>query len=445
MVTNELISRKLRATFEDALAADSTLLRIRAVFDAAGIVADTTYKPIGKGERRVLIAQYCHTLDLTNIADALRLLRAYAASIEDFESRVRGEASGDSDEAQVTSLKACLGAEGLGYANGKITATTPEARAIFESPKPAPSITEITRREIFDRLIIENVVWHGSLGEVEFLDRLFDLRQLPSNDPRLKSMRADVHQHRVHNFDWQDDWVYWDRRLNLLHGPDGVLLRFLCEMVHPVVRREPTEASGLVAIFNEHLPADGWVIVPGKPTSGRPTYDAHRRSTCAVALPEPEHAHDMLSDEYVNELSDKCDLRLASGDLDGAITVGRTLLEAVLGELELRLAGERGDYQGDMPKQFKAVTKLLRMDEQRPDLDERFKNVIRGLVMIANGLAPLRNKLSDGHARVRKPALHHARVVVNAAKTVASFLVESYQCQKNKGLIQAAQPEKHHD
>lgn len=310
---------------------------------------------------------------------------------------------------------------------------------MFESPKPAPSITEITRREIFDRLIVDNVAWYGSLAEIEFLDRLFDLRQLPSNDPRLKSMRADVNQHRLNNNDWQDDWVYWDRRLDLLHGPDDVVLRFLCEMVHPVVRREPTEASKMIAIFNEHLAADGWAIVPGKPISGRPTYVAHRRSISAVALPEPAHAHDVLSDEYVGELSAKCESRLASGDLDGAVTVGRTLLEAVLGELELRLAGERGDYQGDMPKQFKAVTKLLRMDEQRPDLDERFKNVIRGLVMIANGLAPLRNKLSDGHARVRKPALHHARVVVNAAKTVASFLVESYQFQKDKGLIHAAE------
>jgi len=56
--------------------------------------------------------------------------------------------------------------------------------------------------------------------------------------------------------------------------------------------------------------------------------------------------------------------------------------------------------------------------------------------MIANGLAPLRNKMSAGHARERKPAAHHARVVVNAAKTVSAFLVESYSYQIGKGLIQ---------
>jgi hypothetical protein len=144
----------------------------------------------------------------------------------------------------------------------------------------------------------------------------------------------------------------------------------------------------------------------------------------------------VLSDEYVRELSGKCDSRIATGDLDGAVTVGRTLLEAILSELEIRISGVRGDYKGDLPKQFKQVTKLLRMDDQRPDLDDRFKDVIRGLVMVANGLAPLRNKMSDGHARERKPALHHARVVVNASKTVSAFLVESYVYQLALGSIQ---------
>lgn len=161
--------------------------------------------------------------------------------------------------------------------------------------------------------------------------------------------------------------------------------------------------------------------------------------TADVALPESTIG-DVLSDEYITELSDKCTLKLAAGDLDGAITNARTLLEAVLAALEERLTGTRGDYKGDLPKQFKQVAKLLRMDDERPDLDDRFKDVIRGLVMIANGLAPLRNKMSDGHARERRPAPHHARVIVNAAKTVATFLVESYAFQRDKGLLTASPP-----
>lgn len=108
------------------------------------------------------------------------------------------------------------------------------------------------------------------------------------------------------------------------------------------------------------------------------------------------------------------------------------MFEAILRELERRLAGAAGNYGGDLQKQYKAVSKLLKMDHERPELDERFKDVVRGLTVVVNGLAPLRNKLSDAHARVRKPAAHHARLVVNATKTMAAFLVDSYRFQTKR-------------
>jgi Abortive infection C-terminus len=47
-------------------------------------------------------------------------------------------------------------------------------------------------------------------------------------------------------------------------------------------------------------------------------------------------------------------------------------------------------------------------------------------VQVVNGLAAIRNMASDGHARQVEPHVRHARVAVNSAKTVASFLVEVY-------------------
>lgn len=141
---------------------------------------------------------------------------------------------------------------------------------------------------------------------------------------------------------------------------------------------------------------------------------------------------DLLTLSYVHELETKCDRRMADADLEGAITVARTMLEAVLTELESRLCGTAGEYQGDLAKQFKAIAKQLGMDAGRADLDNNFRQVIGGLTNVVNGLAPIRNKMSDGHARSAKPVPHHARVVVNAAKTVATFLVESYAFQQAK-------------
>lgn len=157
-----------------------------------------------------------------------------------------------------------------------------------------------------------------------------------------------------------------------------------------------------------------------------------------VAMLPVTRAVDVLSLAYVHELEIKIDQRLSAADLEGAITAARTMLEAVLVELEKQLAGTPGDYKGDLPKQFKAVAKQLRIDDERTDLDDNFKQVARGLVQVVNGLAPIRNKMSDGHARERKPEAHHARVIVNAAKTVATFLVESYLVQRERGLLSAS-------
>jgi hypothetical protein len=204
----------------------------------------------------------------------------------------------------------------------------------------------------------------------------------------------------------------------------------LPRIVEAVVGPESFAGSDLdpapaVAYINNALRSEGYHLV-------RAGSKFRLLGRSLVDLPETPTGSP-LSDEYVRELADKCTSKLESGDFDGAVTNARTLLEAVLGELEDLLSGSRADYAGDLPRQYKAVSKMLRLDEDRDDLDARFKDVIRGLVTIVNGLAPLRNKLSDGHARVRKPARHHAEVVVNAAKTVAIFLSESYRVQADAG------------
>ena len=431
-MTRELVSKRTRNEFREFLVG-WTLREIEIEFEGANIECNRDFEPEVSGQRRSFVEQYYRTLDFTKPADVKRLLTAYQSIIERAERNLPTTHGREEAERGIELLKASLARDGFAYDGGKITATTPETRVVFEQPR---AISEISRRAIFDELSVGEISWCGRLSEPDFLARLYDLDKLPSHDSRFDTMAGDIWQHRENNLDWDADWVFSDSRLDLMGGPDDALLRFLCEMVHPAVRPDSKEAKALVTTFNEHLLVDGWELVEGRPISGRPTFVARRRASGAVVLPEPVHATDVLSDEYVRELAGKCDSRLASDDLDGAVTVARTLLEAILSKLEIRLAGAKGNYKGDLPKQFKQVTKLLRMDEQRSDLDDRFKDVIRGLVMVANGLAPLRNKMSDGHARERKPAPHHARVVVNAAKTVSAFLVESYTYQIGKGLIQ---------
>jgi hypothetical protein len=68
----------------------------------------------------------------------------------------------------------------------------------------AMRISEITRRDIFDAIRIEEICWWGRLEETEFLSRLYDLSQMPSTDSRYTDASGDIWKHRVANDDWED-------------------------------------------------------------------------------------------------------------------------------------------------------------------------------------------------------------------------------------------------
>jgi len=140
----------------------------------------------------------------------------------------------------------------------------------------ANEITEATRRNIIDYLTTPGARWSGRLQEDEFLARLYNLTDLPSTDPRFRDAAGDIRQHRLNWSDWQDDWVFYDNRFNLLRTSDEAFLRFICETIHPVVRPEVEEAREMAKIYNEELQADGWRIVEGKQISGRPIFVAER-------------------------------------------------------------------------------------------------------------------------------------------------------------------------
>ncbi|MDQ7794549.1 MAG: hypothetical protein RDU89_09080 [bacterium] len=148
-------------------------------------------------------------------------------------------------------------------------------------------ISEVTRRAIVDFLTTSGTHWAGRLQEDDFLARLYDLTSLPSNDSRMRTAASDIHQHRVNWRDWDEDWVFYDSRFNLIHAPDSEFLRFLCETVHPVVRPSTAEARDLVAAYNREIAADGWSLVEAKQISGKPVFAAQRLGHRAEVFEDP--------------------------------------------------------------------------------------------------------------------------------------------------------------
>lgn len=117
-----------------------------------------------------------------------------------------------------------------------------------------------------------------------------------------------------------------------------------------------------------------------------------------------------------------------SSDPEGAITVARTLLEAVLYKI-LDDLGESCNSKDDLPKLYFRVSKLLNLAPSEHS-HEAIKSILGGAASVVGGLGSLRNKLSDAHAEgVRlpvRPTERHAKLAVDMAGVMATFLVETH-------------------
>lgn len=117
-----------------------------------------------------------------------------------------------------------------------------------------------------------------------------------------------------------------------------------------------------------------------------------------------------------------------SSDSEGAITVARTLLEAVC----KRVLDDRSityDDKEDLPKLYGAVAKALNLAPTQ-HAEDAIKAILGGAMSLVNGIGTLRNKLSDAHGRGGKlpvrPSPRHASLAVNMAGAVAVFIVETH-------------------
>jgi hypothetical protein len=158
-------------------------------------------------------------------------------------------------------------------------------------------------------------------------------------------------------------------------------------------------------------------------------YKLRDLSGASVDFASPFKDSNKLSHVFIDEQIAKCDNKLARGGFDGAITNALSLLEAVLTELEREFDPSAPTYDGDLQKLYRRVQRLLELDPSRSDIDKTLKQILSGLTSIVSGLAGLRNKMSDAHVQNYRPAKHHARLAVNAAKTLSDFLFETKQFQ----------------
>lgn len=298
------------------------------------------------------------------------------------------------------------------------------------------TIGRTTRKHIFDGIRIAKASWSGALDEPTFLGRLYDLSILPSFDNRYKDAAGDIYQHRVNNWDWDEDWVFEDRRFRLLDCEDDEFLSFLCEMVHPVVRPEASEAATLVADFNDQLRLVGWEITAGIRIGGRPTYEAN--PIVGLGKRSVERAKIVADVLDANWMRGEIERLERAADADPALAIGtakdliETCCKTILNEIGVPVSPK-----ADLPQITRLVAKELKLLPDDVASERRGADAVRlilqNLSTITHYLAELRGLYGSGHGRDGKHRglqPRHARLAVGASVTFIDFIVATYREQR---------------
>jgi len=82
-----------------------------------------------------------------------------------------------------------------------------------------------------------------------FLEKIWPLREMKSEDARFSNAYDDIYQHVVNNNDWDDEYLFL-KRLNLIEQSDDLFYLFLETVVHPETRNSKIEINDFVYLIN---------------------------------------------------------------------------------------------------------------------------------------------------------------------------------------------------
>lgn len=169
----------------------------------------------------------------------------------------------------------------------------------------ALDISEVTRHNIVDALLVEDRSFHGNLDFMDFLKRVWNLASMPSTDHRFDNAEGDIWQHTIRNNDWDNSYLLYDY-LKLRSCSDEIFLKFVETAVHPLVG-DADAITERVQEINGFLRPDGFRLVQTSEMSGRAVYTAKRVGGSGTdGTPMYEIALSFAGEdrEYVEEVAD---------------------------------------------------------------------------------------------------------------------------------------------
>jgi hypothetical protein len=316
---------------------------------------------------------------------------------------------------------------------GFSAAIRPRIRARPDWRSAPATLSRRTRRNIIDGIRVDGISWMGVLSDVEFLQRLWDLKAMPSTDSRFEDAAGDIWQHRYNNDDWEDGWIFEDERFNLVDGSADRFLAFLAEMVHPVVRPDRNQALEIVRNFNDQLRPEGWALEEIEKIAGRPRFVAKAIADMGGrAVMRAKTVADALDAAWMQKEIERVENAI---DRDPALAIGtaKELVESCCKSV-LTKRGVLYSTSADLPTLTKLVAKELGLvPEDITDAKkgaETIKLILRNLAALTQYLAELRGLYGSGHGRDgrhRGLQPRHARLAVGAAVSFIDFVTETFR------------------
>jgi hypothetical protein len=304
-------------------------------------------------------------------------------------------------------------------------------------------VTEATRQNIIDLINIGfqdsgnfedvRINWCGRMEEPDFLSRLYDLSKMESTDGRYNNAAGDIWQHRVNNYDWDEDWVFYDNRFNLKHGSDENFLRFLCEMFHPVVRDEKKNWKRLLDLINELLLIDNHELYEKSFLSNRAVYgwrNVNKHNT--VIQIQADNLIQKFNSDYIRAQINTMNMAINNNPYE-SIGKAKELLETCCKTI-LNNKNVIINNDWDIIKLTKETCSVLKLTPDNIDnsakASDTIKKLLANLSVISQSMAELRNSYGSGHgkdAKFRGLSPRHARLAVGASVTAVHFLWETFE------------------
>jgi hypothetical protein len=156
-----------------------------------------------------------------------------------------------------------------------------------------------------------------------------------------------------------------------------------------------------------------------------------KSSTSSPSDEETEKSLAILDSDHVKTAWGKA-LSRRQNDSDGALTVAKTLLESVCKHIltECKVPYPQNPEIGEL---YHLVSKQLKLSPE-DYIDKKIKGILGNCQAVVQGVAFLRNKLSDAHSldpNASPPEKEVAELAVNLAGAVSTFLVRHWEKHKN--------------